>query len=209
MEGESGLATQRRILNDHGLRDDRIFTDVASGKNMRRPSWQELRGMLKPGDTVVVPRIDRLARNLTEGLKTIEDRYTVTRRRRDRPGPLDDGNDRLATHSHPRAECPRRHCFRSERSATAQATLRTSEMAFDGKKDGDGDTLAYVSFTPGHPIPSMVVLRACHANWGDQSLPICWTGHIRRSPARIVRCLKSQRTRSHFRRGATPFENFL
>ena len=38
-EGESGLATQRRILNDHGLRDDRIFTDVASGKNMRRPSW--------------------------------------------------------------------------------------------------------------------------------------------------------------------------
>ena len=36
-EGESGLATQRRILNGHGLRDDRIFTDVASGRNMRRP----------------------------------------------------------------------------------------------------------------------------------------------------------------------------
>ena len=72
-EGESGLATQRRILNDHGLRDDRIFTDVASGRNMRRPSWTELRDMLNPGDTVVVPRIDRLARNLTEGLKTIEE----------------------------------------------------------------------------------------------------------------------------------------
>ena len=54
-EGESGLATQRRILNDHGLRDDRIFTDVASGRNMRRPSWAELRGVLRPGDTVVVP----------------------------------------------------------------------------------------------------------------------------------------------------------
>ena len=72
-EGESGLVTQRRILNDRGLRDDRIFTDVASGKNMRRPSWTNLRGMLKPGDTVVVPRLDRLARNLTEGLKTIEE----------------------------------------------------------------------------------------------------------------------------------------
>ena len=72
-EGESGLATQRRIVNDHGLRNDRIFTDVASGKNMRRPSWKELRGMLKPGDTVVVPRIDRLARNLSEGLRTIEE----------------------------------------------------------------------------------------------------------------------------------------
>ena len=72
-EGESGLATQRQILKGHGLRDDRIFTDVASGKNMRRPSWKDLRGMLQPGDTVVVPRIDRLARNLTEGLKTIEE----------------------------------------------------------------------------------------------------------------------------------------
>ena len=52
-EGESGLATQRRTLNDHGLRDDRIFSDIASGRNMRRPSWRELRGMLRPRDTVV------------------------------------------------------------------------------------------------------------------------------------------------------------
>ena len=72
-EGESGLSTQRCIINEHGLRDDRIFTDVASGRNMRRPSWTELRGLLRPGDTVVVPRIDRLARNLTEGLRTIEE----------------------------------------------------------------------------------------------------------------------------------------
>ena len=37
-EGASGLATQSRILTDHGLRDDRIFTDVASGRTMRRPA---------------------------------------------------------------------------------------------------------------------------------------------------------------------------
>ena len=72
-EGESGLATQSRILNEHGLRDDRIFTDVASGRNMRRPAWTTLREKLRPGDVVVVPRIDRLARNLTEGLRTIEE----------------------------------------------------------------------------------------------------------------------------------------
>ena len=54
-EGESGLATQRRILNDHGLRDDRIYTDMISGKNMRRPAWTQLREMLWPGDGVVVP----------------------------------------------------------------------------------------------------------------------------------------------------------
>ena len=72
VEGESGLATQRRILTDHGLRDDRIFTDVASGRNTRRPEWQQLRETLQPGDVVVVPRLDRLARNLSEGLRTIE-----------------------------------------------------------------------------------------------------------------------------------------
>ena len=37
-EGESGLATQRRI-----------FTDVASGKNMHRPSWKDLRGCSNQG----------------------------------------------------------------------------------------------------------------------------------------------------------------
>ena len=92
-EGASGLATQRRILNDHGLRDDRIFTDVASGKNMRRPSWRTLRGMLKPEDTVVVPRIDRLARNLTEGLKTIEDLHSQGIYIRSLAEGLDTGDD--------------------------------------------------------------------------------------------------------------------
>ena len=72
-EGESGLATQRRILNGHGIRDDRIFADIASGRTMRRPSWGALREMLQPGDVVVVPRLDRLARNLAEGLRTVEE----------------------------------------------------------------------------------------------------------------------------------------
>ena len=67
------MATQRRILTDHGLRDDRIFTDVASGRNMRRPAWKQLRETLQPGDVVVVPRLDRLARNLSEGLRTVEE----------------------------------------------------------------------------------------------------------------------------------------
>ena len=92
-EGESGLVTQRRILNDHELRDDRIFTDVASGRNMRRPSWTELRGMLNPGDTVVVPRIDRLARNLTEGLRTIEELHGQGINIRSLTEGLDTGDD--------------------------------------------------------------------------------------------------------------------
>ena len=72
-EGESGLATQRRTLHEAGLRDDRIYTDVTSGRTMRRPAWQQLREMLQPGDVVVVPRIDRLARNLAEGLRAVQE----------------------------------------------------------------------------------------------------------------------------------------
>ena len=73
VEGASGLATQSRILADHGLRGDRIYTDVASGRNMRRPAWMTLWEKLQPGDAVVVPLLDRLARNLSEGLRSIEE----------------------------------------------------------------------------------------------------------------------------------------
>ena len=72
-EGESGLATQRSALHEAGLRDDRIYTDVASGRNMHRTSWNTLREMIRPGDVVVIPRIDRLARNLSEGLRTVQE----------------------------------------------------------------------------------------------------------------------------------------
>ena len=92
-EGESGLATQRRILTDHGLRDDRIFTDVASGRNMRRPAWKQLREILQPGDVVVVPRIDRLARNLSEGLRTIEELHAQGIYIRSLAEGLDTGDD--------------------------------------------------------------------------------------------------------------------
>ena len=44
---------------------------MISGKNMRRPAWTQLREMLWPGNLVVVPRIDRLAGNLAEGIRTV------------------------------------------------------------------------------------------------------------------------------------------
>ena len=49
--------------------------------------------MLNPGDTVVVPRIDRLARNLTEGLKTIEELHDQGINIRSLAEGLDTGDD--------------------------------------------------------------------------------------------------------------------
>ena len=94
VEGESGLATQRRILNDHGLRDDRIFSDVASGKEHATALMEgRSAGCSNPSDTVVVPRIDRLARNLTEGLKTIEELHGQGINIRSLAEGLDTGDD--------------------------------------------------------------------------------------------------------------------
>ena len=92
-EGESGLATQRRVLTDHGLRDDRIFADIASGRSMRRTEWGRLRETLQPGDVVVVPRLDRLARNLSEGLRAIEELHAQGIHIRSLAEGLDTGDD--------------------------------------------------------------------------------------------------------------------
>ena len=92
-EGASGLATQSRILTDHGLRGDRIYSDVASGRTMRRPAWTTLRETLQPGDVVVVPRLDRLARNLSEGLRTIEELHAQGIHIRSLAEGLDTGDD--------------------------------------------------------------------------------------------------------------------
>ena len=45
---------------------DRVFTDKASGKNTDRPQLQELLQFARDGDTVVVHSMDRLARNLDD-----------------------------------------------------------------------------------------------------------------------------------------------
>ena len=49
--------------------------------------------MLKPGDTVVVPRLDRLARNLWEGLKTIQELHSDWTRASTFAHWLDTGDD--------------------------------------------------------------------------------------------------------------------
>jgi len=45
---------------------DRIFTDKASGKDVKRPQLKILMDFVREGDTVVVHSMDRLARNLDD-----------------------------------------------------------------------------------------------------------------------------------------------
>ena len=63
------LDAQLRLLAHHGIREDLIFTDVASGRTMNRPGWRDLMGRVQPGDTIVVAFLDRFSRNFEEGVR--------------------------------------------------------------------------------------------------------------------------------------------
>ena len=76
-----GYARVSTLEQDEALQHDalqaarcqRIFTDKASGKLEHRPALDAMREQLRPGDTVVVWRLDRLGRSLRHLIDTIQD----------------------------------------------------------------------------------------------------------------------------------------
>jgi len=62
-------ALQRDALQAAGV--DRIFVDKASGKLESRPALDDLLEQARPGDTVVVWRLDRLGRSLKHLIETV------------------------------------------------------------------------------------------------------------------------------------------
>lgn len=56
-----------------GIELDRIFTDRASGKDIKRPQLQAALEYLRDGDTMVVHSLDRLARNAEDLLRIVRE----------------------------------------------------------------------------------------------------------------------------------------
>ncbi len=54
---------------EHGIRDDLVYSDVASGRNLQCPGWQELMTRVQEGDTIVVAFLDRLSRSFEDGVR--------------------------------------------------------------------------------------------------------------------------------------------
>ena len=63
------LETQLGILANHDIREDLIFSDVASGRTVNRTGWMDLMSRVQPGDTIVVAFLDRFSRNFEEGVR--------------------------------------------------------------------------------------------------------------------------------------------
>jgi DNA invertase Pin-like site-specific DNA recombinase len=61
------LTAQRRTLSDLGVPDDRVYLDHGlTGRNRSRPGLTQALAALREGDTLVVPKLDRLARSVPD-----------------------------------------------------------------------------------------------------------------------------------------------
>ena len=62
-------ARQLTAMQEFGVLDENIIIEKQSGKDFKRPLYQQLVDGLLPGDVLVVKSIDRLGRNYTEILE--------------------------------------------------------------------------------------------------------------------------------------------
>ena len=61
------LTAQRQALLDLGVREDRIYTDHGlTGTNRERPGLEQALAAVRKGDTLVVTKLDRLARSVPD-----------------------------------------------------------------------------------------------------------------------------------------------
>lgn len=71
------LAAQKEALLKLGVSSERIYTDHGfTGTNRQRPGLDQALAALRPGDTLVVPKLDRLARSAPDA-RSIGDDLTA------------------------------------------------------------------------------------------------------------------------------------
>ncbi|GAC1368381.1 MAG: hypothetical protein NVS2B15_03230 [Pseudarthrobacter sp.] len=71
---EQDLTAQRNGLAALGVPTDRIYVDHGlTGRNKERPGLREALAAVRAGDTLVVTKLDRLARSLPDARDIIED----------------------------------------------------------------------------------------------------------------------------------------
>jgi DNA invertase Pin-like site-specific DNA recombinase len=67
------LEVQIQALEKEGC--EKIYAEKFTGTKADRPQFKELLSVLKEGDTLVVTKLDRLARNTVEGIEVIKDLF--------------------------------------------------------------------------------------------------------------------------------------
>jgi DNA invertase Pin-like site-specific DNA recombinase len=68
---DQNLESQLQALKEAGALE--VFKDKATGKNTERDGLQALLSILQAGDTVIITKLDRIARNVKEGIQLIDE----------------------------------------------------------------------------------------------------------------------------------------
>lgn len=71
VSGGNGLEAQVNQLRDAGAEE--IYTDTFTGTTMERPEFTKLRQILQPGDTLIIAKLDRLGRSVSQASAIISD----------------------------------------------------------------------------------------------------------------------------------------
>ncbi|EPB8260181.1 recombinase family protein [Clostridium perfringens] len=72
-EGNGLEAQKKEILKKY--ENAKIFEESYTGTKVERPVFNKVLEQLQEGDTLVVSKLDRLARNTVEGIKIVEDLF--------------------------------------------------------------------------------------------------------------------------------------
>jgi len=67
------LHLQHDALRKAGIEDERLYSDTASGKDDARKEWVACLKALREGDTLVVWRLDRLGRSLSDLVRIVSE----------------------------------------------------------------------------------------------------------------------------------------
>jgi DNA invertase Pin-like site-specific DNA recombinase len=69
----NGLEAQERVLREHGA--EIIYKDSFTGTKKHRPELDKLLSVVKDGDTVVVVKLDRIARSTIQGCELMNELF--------------------------------------------------------------------------------------------------------------------------------------
>ena len=68
----NSLQDQERMLTEAGVLPENIFADSYTGTKLDRPKFDALLEAIKPGDELVVCKLDRFARSSSDGSKLVQ-----------------------------------------------------------------------------------------------------------------------------------------
>lgn len=68
----NGLEAQENALRSAGAGATEIYADVFTGTKTHRPELNKLMAVMQSGDTMVVTKLDRIARSATQGIELVQ-----------------------------------------------------------------------------------------------------------------------------------------